>query len=167
MRIAENRLIFSDRLRDFNPSRFYKYKQIKNETFKNVQPSLNGEGGEKMKYLLKKIKNKKGFTLMEMLIVVAIIVILVAVSVPVFSSQLNKAKEATDDANFRSAKSAAVAAYYVSDTEYKAGTTYYFDADQGTITTTKPTAYGQSTANQNKVVEVTFDDKGNVTCTWK
>ena len=47
--------------------------------------------------------NKKGFTLAELLIVVAIIAVLVAISIPVFTSQLEKAKEATDLANIRSA----------------------------------------------------------------
>lgn len=45
---------------------------------------------------------KKGFTLAELLIVVAIIAILVAIGIPVFNSQLEKSKEATDAANIRS-----------------------------------------------------------------
>ena len=49
-----------------------------------------------------KMKNKKGFTLAELLIVVAIIAVLVAVSIPVFSSQLEKSREVTDAANIRS-----------------------------------------------------------------
>lgn len=47
--------------------------------------------------------NNKGFTLMEMLIVVAIIAVLVAIAIPVFTNQLEKAREATDAANIRSA----------------------------------------------------------------
>ena len=47
--------------------------------------------------------NNKGFTLMEMLIVVAIIAVLVAIAIPVFTNQLEKAREATDMANIRSA----------------------------------------------------------------
>lgn len=47
--------------------------------------------------------NKKGFTLAELLVVVAIIGVLVAVSIPIFSSQLEKAREATDAANIRAA----------------------------------------------------------------
>ena len=35
-------------------------------------------------------KNKKGFTLAELLIVVAIIAVLVAISIPIFTSQLEK-----------------------------------------------------------------------------
>ncbi len=50
---------------------------------------------------MKKMSNKKGFTLIEMLIVVAIIAILVAIAIPTFSSALNKAKVATDKANVR------------------------------------------------------------------
>lgn len=48
-------------------------------------------------------QNKNGFTLMEMLIVIAIIAVLIAVAIPVFASQLEKAGEATDLANVRSA----------------------------------------------------------------
>ena len=48
-------------------------------------------------------KNEKGFTLAELLIVVAIIGVLVAISLPIFTTQLEKAREATDLANIRSA----------------------------------------------------------------
>lgn len=49
-----------------------------------------------------KQNNNKGFTLAELLIVVAIIGVLVAISIPIFTSQLEKAREATDAANIRS-----------------------------------------------------------------
>lgn len=55
--------------------------------------------------------NKKGFTLAELLIVVAIIAVLVAIAIPVFSSQLEKAREATDMSNIRSAYAEVMAEY--------------------------------------------------------
>ncbi|MBO4278093.1 MAG: prepilin-type N-terminal cleavage/methylation domain-containing protein [Clostridia bacterium] len=55
--------------------------------------------------------NKKGFTLAELLIVVAIIAVLVAIAIPIFTSQLEKSKEATDLSNVRAAYAEAVAAY--------------------------------------------------------
>jgi len=54
--------------------------------------------------------NKKGFTLAELLIVVAIIAVLVAIAIPVFTSQLEKSREATDAANIRSAYAEVMAA---------------------------------------------------------
>ena len=56
----------------------------------------------KLVELRKKLKNKKGFTLMEMLIVIAIIVILLAIAIPSFNNSLNKAKTTADEANVRS-----------------------------------------------------------------
>lgn len=55
-------------------------------------------------------KNEKGFTLAELLIVVAIIGVLVAISIPIFTAQLEKAREATDMANIRNAYAVASAA---------------------------------------------------------
>ena len=47
--------------------------------------------------------SEKGFTLMELLIVLAIIAILIAIAIPTFSGQMEKSREATDLANVRSA----------------------------------------------------------------
>lgn len=48
-------------------------------------------------------RQKQGFTLMEMLIVVAIIAILVSISIPTFNGLLEKSREAADAANVRNA----------------------------------------------------------------
>ncbi len=47
--------------------------------------------------------NKKGFTLAELLVVVAIIAVLVAIAIPVFSGATKKAELAADVANVRAA----------------------------------------------------------------
>lgn len=51
---------------------------------------------------MKEKQSKSGFTLAELLIVVAIIGVLVAISIPIFTSQLERSREATDAANIRS-----------------------------------------------------------------
>lgn len=55
-----------------------------------------------------KARRKKGFTMAELLIVVAIVGVLVAISIPIFSKQLEKARDATSVANIRSAYAEAV-----------------------------------------------------------
>ena len=62
--------------------------------------------------------NKKGFTLAELLIVVAIIGVLVAISIPIFTAQLEKAREATDMANLRSAYAEVMSAGLTEDTAH-------------------------------------------------
>lgn len=77
-------------------------------------------------------RGKKGFTLMEMLIVIAIIAILIAIAIPIFNNQLDKARLATDQANARDLKSLAVTAY-LSDGQCG---TYGLDAAAGTLVST-------------------------------
>ena len=67
--------------------------------------------------MLKKLTNKKGFTLMEMLIVVAIIAVLVAIAIPTFNNALEKSREATDAANIRSAYAEVMACAMTNATE--------------------------------------------------
>lgn len=61
--------------------------------------------------MFKNIKSIKGFTLAELLIVVAIIAVLVGISIPVFTTQLEKARDASSLANLRSAYAEASVAY--------------------------------------------------------
>ena len=60
---------------------------------------------------------KKGFTLAELLVVVAIVSILAAISIPIFTRQLETSREATDLANVRSAYAEVMAAVMIEDTE--------------------------------------------------
>ncbi len=56
--------------------------------------------------MIKRKSDKKGFTIMEMLIVVAIIAVLAAIAIPTFNGALTKSKEAADVANVRAAYAA-------------------------------------------------------------
>ena len=51
---------------------------------------------------MKKLTSKGGFTLIEMLVVIAIIAILVAIVIPTITASVRKANAATDAANLRS-----------------------------------------------------------------
>lgn len=113
---------------------------------------------------MKKLLNKKGFTLMEMLIVVAIIVILVAISIPTFTSQLDNAKKATDDANLRAAKGIANTREMMegwSDIlgENVEDDTLYYNIETGEFQTTEiTTGYGQSSDYKGEVIIVEIED---------
>ena len=61
--------------------------------------------------------NQKGFTMDELLIVGAIIAVLVAIAIPIFTAQLEKSREATDAANIRAAYAEVVAAKVSGETD--------------------------------------------------
>lgn len=105
-------------------------------------------------------KNKrKGFTLAELLIVVAIIAVLVAIAVPLFISGLSKAQNATFEANKRSLKSTAVAQILFDDT---------FDYDANFGTTTKAPIYATASVNEKGTIgEITFSKSGSETENYK
>ena len=91
-----------------------------------------------------KKRGVKGFTLMEMLIVVAIIAVLIAIAIPIFTSQLEKSRESTDEANIRALYAECVAAAL---TQTGTGTTTAVSsvADSNNLTV----------VNNNGVIEVT------------
>lgn len=64
-------------------------------------------------------QNSRGFTLAELLITVAIIGVLVAISIPVFASQTEKSREATDLSNVRAAYAEVMAEAITENMEYQ------------------------------------------------
>ncbi len=89
--------------------------------------------------MFNKLKNRKGFTLMEMLIVVAIIAILVAIAIPTFNNAMAKSRAATDLANIRSGYAAAIVAA-MTDTIPEGGQDYYLQSD-GSVAVADTNAY--------------------------
>ena len=121
---------------------------------------------------MKRLKSSKGFTLMEMLIVVAIIAVLVAIAIPTFTTSLNKARLATDQANIRSGYAAAMARVLTEQIttegivhpENPEDETYYLMPD-GTVKTGDE--LGGKTANVYKTKGKLNDAKGVIIAGYK
>lgn len=114
---------------------------------------------------MSKLNKRGGFTLAELLIVVAIIAILIAIAIPVFGGQLDNAKIQTDHANMRSAYALAqtgsiqggvfIGADGQTWKDYDATKEYFFQAD-GSITEDKgsnPYALKASVTDTDKCKE--------------
>ena len=104
-------------------------------------------------------KNEKGFTLAELLIVVAIIGVLVAISIPIFTSQLEKARDAVSVANLR-------AAYAEASTQYLTGTDSNGAAITGNSVTIKDVAFKGEKASDvysGLATELPFDGAAKTT----
>ena len=89
---------------------------------------------------MKKVNNKKGFTLAELLVVLAIMAVLVAIAVPLFTGAIGDANDRVIAANKRALKSAALIEVMKSDSglskegPWKASCEIEADGTMGTIT---------------------------------
>ena len=130
-----------------------------------------------------KKNNKKGFTLAELLIVVAIIAVLVAVAIPVFTTQLEKSRDATSVANIRSAYAEAMTEYMTGSKAGAATATVSkkaiiqtaqansWSGEGGNLPFVAPKDPGSITTKAEKICSFTFktdkDANTTVTCTLK
>jgi len=93
--------------------------------------------------------NKKGFTLAELLIVVAIIAVLVAIAIPIFTSQLEKSRDAVTVANLRSAYAEASTTKLTGEDTGNAK----LNKDDGTVTVSNVVAKGEKDGFSSDVDE--------------
>lgn len=89
-----------------------------------------------------KRKNKKGFTLMEMLIVIGIIAVLVAIAIPTFGGAQKKARYAADLANVRSWYAEKLVTTVSDDVNLPANGTTSYDGPELQIKTASVTVAG-------------------------
>lgn len=88
-----------------------------------------------LRMIQRKLKNKKGFTLVELIIVIAILGILTAIAVPKFSGFTTKAKTSADAANIKTIQNAV----------------HVYEAEKG--------AYPQDVAAMKKLVETYLNNE--------
>ncbi|MEG2983045.1 MAG: prepilin-type N-terminal cleavage/methylation domain-containing protein, partial [Raoultibacter sp.] len=119
-----------------------------------------------MNEMIKKVRgDKKGFTLAELLIVVAIILVLVAIAIPVFTGAMDSANKSVAQADMRAVKSQAVATYLLKDggATPEAGARVFYEGTidkDGNITKVAKSTTATEATPEAKVVEQLQAEKG-------
>jgi prepilin-type N-terminal cleavage/methylation domain-containing protein len=98
-------------------------------------------------------KNQKGFTLVELMVVVVIIGILVAIAIPVYNNTLGSAKEKADAANIRTIEGAV--AVYIAEKGVEPELTIDVLVEEGYLREEPKSPY-----DATKGYIITFDEEG-------
>ena len=115
---------------------------------------------------LNKKKNEKGFTLIELMIVIAIIGILAAIAIPQFSAYRKRSYNAAAQADLRNACTAQEA-YFVDNATYAtaagtlAGATYgFFTSGKVTVSISSATNTGYTMTSKHSAGDHTYTVTG-------
>ena len=117
---------------------------------------------QEMKTYLSRKREAKGFTLMELLIVIAIIAVLVAIAIPVFAGQLDTAKDAADKANAR-ALYALAQAEWMDDADHNVSSSFSSLTGDNKVIVQFENGSSQAFTFSDRTTDVTvefFDDFG-------
>ena len=113
----------------------------------------------------RKQMNKKGFTLIELIVVIAILGILAAIAIPRFSGVQDGAADETHQANIRTIESAAN--LYVADNGNPAtGSTYTMDDVDEFLNGVPTVPKGIGTSDGTALYTVVVDPDGTITVSW-
>ena len=107
-------------------------------------------------------KNKKGFTIIELVIVIAVIAILAAVLIPTFTTVVNKSHESNAVSRAKSAYTEMIASTPGASPSSFAGKTLYVNESDGKYYSFTINSDGQISSTAVASDKTTFDAAGEV-----
>lgn len=114
--------------------------------------------------LFRKNTNKKGFTLIELIIVIALLGVIAAIAVPRYGNVLEEAKKESDIITAQMVEKAAELYYFQNPIDTEITLKDLADKDYIDSETITP----QAKDNENKVLEISAPTStGDITVTWK